>query len=57
MRDHELIAKYMRLRERGGRIVLEVAIVMWEGAHTPYPEWQVFRRWLKCPSPGRLCVV
>lgn len=57
MRDHELIARFMRLGERRGRIVLEVAVVMWHGAYDPYLEWQVFHRWLKRPSPGRLCIV
>jgi hypothetical protein len=49
-RDRELAERYLRLAENDGGVDLEVGIVEWNGAHTPYVEWKAVEHFAAMPS-------
>ncbi|MHB9132347.1 MAG: hypothetical protein ACYDBB_14830 [Armatimonadota bacterium] len=49
--DEELISEFMRERLEDGMTILEVAVVRWDGPHTPYLHWRKLRTWRRPPTP------
>jgi len=43
--DTDLIADFMRIRNSGATVILEVATVRWSGPHTPRLKWTKYRSW------------
>ena len=54
MIDAELIADFTRIVSVNGEVYLQVAVVEWEGSHTPTLVWKTIRRWKRPPTPERL---
>jgi len=48
------LSHFFRCAEAGRAWVFEVAVVRWDGPHTPRLEWKPFRRWKRKPAEQQM---
>ena len=52
--DAELVAEFMRTVETDDGVLFQIAMVEWDGPHSPIMTWRTFRCWKRPPTATRL---